>query len=206
MGSTTPRRLCTLIVDERPDRVTRVSAVLAGLGHQVVARDVRAGDVAELISVARPDLALVGLAGDREHTLEVIGAIVRESLCPVILVLDERDPELVQQAALRGVFAHLNAVDIEDLPGAIDIVLCRFAEYQGLWAAFGRRSVIERAKGILMERHGVGDTAAFELLRKASRTHNRKLVDLAAAVADGHRLLSQQPAGRFARDPAPEDA
>ena len=204
MGSTTASRLCTLIVDERPDRVARVTAVLAGLGHQVVARDVRADDVAELISVARPDLALVGLAGDPEHTLEVIGAIVRESLCPVILVLDERDPELVQEAALRGVFAHLNAVDIEDLRGSIDIVMCRFAEYQGLWAAFGRRTVIERAKGILMERHHIDDTAAFELLREASRTHNRKLVDLAAAVADGHRLLSQQPAGRFARS-APQD-
>ena len=157
MGSTTASRLCTLIVDERPDRVARVTAVLAGLGHQVVARDVRADDVAELISVARPDLALVGLAGD---------------------------PELVQEAALRGVFAHLNAVDIEDLRGSIDIVMCRFAEYQGLWAAFGRRTVIERAKGILMERHHIDDTAAFELLREASRTHNRKLVVQAAAVCD----------------------
>jgi response regulator NasT len=206
MASTTASRLCTLIVDERPDRVTRVTAVLAGLGHQVVAREVRAGDVAELISVARPDLAVVGLAGDPENTLEVIGAIVRESVCPVILVLDDRDPELVQQAALRGVFAHLNAVDIEDLRGSIDIVLCRFAEYQGLWAAFGRRTVIERAKGILMERHRIDDTAAFELLREASRTDNRKLVDLAAAVADGHRLLSNERPGRFARSAPQEGA
>jgi AmiR/NasT family two-component response regulator len=40
-----------------------------------------------------------------------------------------------------------------------------------------------------MERHSVGDRAAFDMLRKQSRTANRKLVDIAAAVVDGHALL-----------------
>ena len=53
--------------------------------------------------------------------------------------------------------------------------------------------MIERAKGILMERHGIDDDAAFEMLRDASRTDNRKLMDLATAVVDGHRLLPKQP-------------
>jgi ANTAR domain-containing protein len=47
-------------------------------------------------------------------------------------------------------------------------------------------AVTERAKGILMERHSVDDTAAFEMLRHHSRAGNRKLVDIAAAVVDGH--------------------
>ena len=68
-------------------------------------------------------------------------------------------------------------------------MLCRFAEYHDLQGAFGRRAVTERAKGILMERHGIDDVAAFEMLREASRTDNRKLLDLATAVVDGHRLL-----------------
>jgi hypothetical protein len=49
--------------------------------------------------------------------------------------------------------------------------------------------LIERAKGILMERHSIDDASAFELLRERSRLDNRKLVDLATAVVDGHRLL-----------------
>ena len=57
-------------------------------------------------------------------------------------------------------------------------MLRRFAEYQDLQGAFGRRTMIERAKGILMERHGIDGDAAFELLRDHSRTDNRKLMEL----------------------------
>jgi hypothetical protein len=71
-------------------------------------------------------------------------------------------------------------------------VLRRFAEYHDLEGAFGRRAVTERAKGILMERHSVDDTAAFETLRDHSRAGNHKLVDIAAAVLDGHALLPKQ--------------
>ena len=52
----------------------------------------------------------------------------------------------------------------------------------------------ERAKGILMERHAIDEASAFEMLREHSRTSNRKLVDLAAAVVDGYQLLPKQPA------------
>ena len=68
-------------------------------------------------------------------------------------------------------------------------MLRRFAEYHDLQGAFGRRALIERAKGILMERHAIDDASAFELLRERSRVDNRKLIDLATAVVDGHRLL-----------------
>ena len=72
-------------------------------------------------------------------------------------------------------------------------MLRRFAEYHDLQGAFGRRALIERAKGILMERHGIDEASAFEMLREQSRTANRKLVDLATAVVDGHRLLPRDP-------------
>ena len=61
-----------------------------------------------------------------------------------------------------------------------------------LEGAFGRRAITERAKGILMERHSVDETTAFDMLRDHARGANRKLVDIAAAVVDGHRLLPHQ--------------
>jgi response regulator NasT len=74
--------------------------------------------------------------------------------------------------------------------------LRRFAEYHDLEGAFGRRALTERAKGILMERHSIDESSAFELLRKHARATNRKLVDVASAVVDGHRLLPKEsPAG-----------
>ncbi len=65
-------------------------------------------------------------------------------------------------------------------------------EYHDLEAAFGRRSTIERAKGILMERHSVDEEEAFAMLRDHARQGNRRLVDIAAAVVDGHSLLSNR--------------
>jgi AmiR/NasT family two-component response regulator len=92
------------------------------------------------------------------------------------------------------VFAHISDDDLEDWQGSIDIGLRRFAEYHDLQGAFGRRALIEYAKGILMERLSIDEDAAFEKLPERSRSDNRKLVDLAAAVVDGHRLLPKQPA------------
>jgi AmiR/NasT family two-component response regulator len=196
------RRLSTLIVNERADRLMQIGPVLAALGHEVIARDLAVDDVAALTAAACPDLALVGLGRGPAETLDVIEAIVGEAVCPAVLLMHERDPAFVLEASKRGVFAYVSSDDVEDWQGAIHIVVSRFAEYQDLRGAFDRRTVIERAKGILMERHRVDAEAAFEMLRVASRTDNRKLVDLATAVADGHRLLS---AGRFARDAPPGD-
>jgi response regulator NasT len=62
-------------------------------------------------------------------------------------------------------------------------------QVEQLESALQRRGTIERAKGILMERHGVDERQAFELLRQQARRSNRRVVDLAHAVGDGHALL-----------------
>jgi hypothetical protein len=93
------------------------------------------------------------------------------------------------------VFAHISDDGVGDWQSSIDIVLRRFAEYHELEGAFGRRALTERAKGILMERHSIDENSAFEMLRERSRLDNRKLIDLAAAVVDGHRPTPQAAAG-----------
>jgi AmiR/NasT family two-component response regulator len=52
--------------------------------------------------------------------------------------------------------------------------------------------VIERAKGIVMERHGLDERAAFELMRDHARAQSRRVVDMAVAVSDGHALLPKR--------------
>jgi AmiR/NasT family two-component response regulator len=95
----------------------------------------------------------------------------------------------VERAAQRGLFAYLVDGDPAKLQSALEVTLRRFAEFHNLQGAFGRRSVIERAKGILMERHQIGEEAAFDLLRDQGRSTSRKLSDIAVAVVDGYRLL-----------------
>ena len=141
----------------------------------------------------RPDVALVGLGLSSEHALELITEIVREASCPVIALLSE-DPAYVREAAKRGVFAYIVDGDADELQSAIDITLQRFAEYQSLQGAFGRRALIEQAKGILMARHALDADRAFEMLRDHSQRNGRKLVDIAQAVVDSHLLLLPSPA------------
>jgi len=188
--------LRVLIANERKDRLAIVAPIVAALGHEVIAREINVQDVGPVTARERPDVALVGLGESSEHALDLIDRIVREAACPVIALLHTPDPVFVKEASKRGVFAHISDSDVEDWQSSIDIVLRRFTEFHDLKGAFGRRAVIERAKGILMERHSVDENTAFEMLRERSRTDNRKLIDLASAVVDGHRLLPRQPAAR----------
>jgi len=185
--------LRVLIANERKDRLALVAPIVVALGHEVIAREIDVEDVGSVTARERPDVALVGLGASSGHALELIDKIVREAACPVIALLHAPDPAFVKEASKRGVFAHISDDDVEDWQSSIDIVLRRFAEYHDLQGAFGRRALTERAKGILMERHSIDEVGAFEMLRERSRTDNRKLIDLAVAVVDGHRLLPKAP-------------
>jgi AmiR/NasT family two-component response regulator len=185
--------LRVLIANERKDRLALVAPIVAALGHEVIAREIDVEDVGAVTARERPDVALVGLGESSEHALHLVEKIVRESACPVIVLLHAPDADFVREASKRGVFAYITDADAKDWQSSIDIVLRRFTEYHDLEGAFGRRAQIERAKGILMERHSVDEQAAFELLRDQARSANRKLVDMASAVVDGHRLLPKQP-------------
>jgi AmiR/NasT family two-component response regulator len=188
-----PKHLRVLIANERKDRLALVAPIVVALGHEVIAREIDVEDVGAVTSRERPDVALVGLGESSDHALDLIDRIVRQAACPVIALLHAPDPAFVREASKRGVFAHISDDDVEDWQSSIDIVLRRFAEYHDLEGAFGRRALTERAKGILMERHSIDEEAAFAMLRDRSRADNRKLIDLAAAVVDGHRLLPKHP-------------
>jgi response regulator NasT len=192
--------LRVLIANERRDRLALVAPMVAALGHEVIAHEVEVANVGAVTARERPDVALVGLGESPEHALGLIETIVKTATCPVIVLMHAPDPAFLGEASKRGVFAYVE--DDDDWQSSIDIALRRFAEYQDLEGAFGRRALIECAKGILMERHTIDGAAAFALLRERSRVANRKLVDLAAAVVDGHRLLPKQP--QAPPEPRPE--
>ena len=181
--------LRVLIANERRDRLALVAPIVAELGHEVIAREIDVTEVGAVTARERPDVALVGLGDSSDHALVLIEQIVREAACPVIALIHSPNADFVREASKRGVFAYISDADALDWQSSIDIVLRRFTEYHDLEGAFGRRAVTERAKGILMERHSVDEQAAFTMLRDHSRSVNRRLVDVASAVVDGHALL-----------------
>ena len=185
--------LRVLIANERRDRLDLLAKVVSGLGHDVIAREIDVASVAAVTARERPDVALVELGLSSQHALDLIEQIVHESSCPVIALLSAGDPAYVRAAAKRGVFAYLVDTSPEDLQSAIDITLQRFTEYHNLQGAFGRRAVIEQAKGILMGRTGIDAETAFGKLRDHSQQYGLKIADVAASIVDSHMLLPPPP-------------
>ena len=194
------RRLRVLIVDGVPKQLREVTRTVTSLGHEVVAQEAGLADVGRVTAAELPDVALVIVGENSQQSLDLIRTIVREAACPVIAILDVQDRAFIDQAARLGIFSYIaHGGDLQEMQSSIDIALERFAEYHALEGAFGRRAITERAKGILMERHGVDEQQAFHMLRDQARRTNRKIVDVAESVLASHQLLSS------GRDPIPVD-
>jgi len=133
---------------------------------------------------------------DDEHALALIQETVEYASGPVIAQTRDGDVDFVARAAERGISAWIESASPEVVQGAIEVALRRYEEQarletkvEQLESALDRRAVIERAKGILMERHGIDERAAFDVLRDHARSQSRRVVDVARAVTDGHALL-----------------
>jgi response regulator NasT len=180
-----PRTLRVLIADERDEFIEPIARKVEAMGHECLAHQTDVARVGRVTVDQRPDVAIVVLHEDTEHALELITEIVEEATCPVVMLAVRPSREFLVEAARRGVFAHLDSTDDMELEGGIDIALQRYQQWHALLGAFQRRARIERAKGVLMERHGLGERAAFERLRGAARSGRRPLVEVADEVLAG---------------------
>jgi AmiR/NasT family two-component response regulator len=199
-GSLSETNLRVLIADENESALRELHEVLSQLGHEVTPYAVSVQEAVELIVKDEPQVAIVVVHKDDEHALALIGEAVEYAAGPVIAQLPDADVEFLSRAAERGIAAYVESMDPESVQGAIEVAVRRYREatrlhekVDQLETALERRGVIERAKGILMERHGVGDREAFELLRDRSRGTGRRVVDVAQAVVEGHALLPKGP-------------
>jgi AmiR/NasT family two-component response regulator len=184
MAEEEPQHLRVLVADERDKYLEPVSVAVRDLGHEVIAHEVEISKVGEATVDQRPDVAIVALHEDTNHALELITEIVDEASCPVIALADDAHRDFVAEAARRGVFAYIDSTNETELQGGIDVALQRHEEHKKLLAAFQRRAKIERAKGMLMERHGLSDREAFERIRREARSSRRPLIEVVDEMLD----------------------
>jgi len=187
--------LRVLIADQDQRRIAEIAGVISGLGHTVVARLLNVAEIAEATQRDAPDVAIVGLDGNREqsHALDLISAIVKQAACPVIADIAADDDSFIEKAARRGIFAYVKHGEQPEMEHAIDIVLNRYAEFTKLHGALRTGATIEQAKGILMERHGIGPDEAFSELRTRARNTNQSVFDVAQAVTVSYPLFKRRP-------------
>jgi response regulator NasT len=200
MTTISETNLRVLIADENEEALRGLHDVLSRLGHEVTPYAVSVHDALELIAKEDPQVAIVVVHNDDDHALALIAEAVEYASGPVIAQLPDADVQFLARAAEAGISAYAESMDPESIQGAIEVAVRRYREtlrlnekVEQLESALERRGVIERAKGILMERHSVGEREAFELLRDHARASGRRVVDVAQSVLDGHALLPKRP-------------
>src|SRR3954468_11758157 len=203
-GTETETNLRILLANEREEDLRALGDVLDGLGHDVTPFAVSVAEAAELIAREDPDLAFVVLDGDDEHGLALINETVAFASGPVLVSVREAESaSTIARAADMGIAGYVDSWAPTDVQAAIEVARRRHREQQRLnekvaqlESALDRRAVIERAKGIIMERHRVDERRAFELLREHARASGRRVVDVAQSVLDGHALLPARGSGQ----------
>jgi len=159
-------------------------------GFEVVAE---ARDGEEAIALAQseePDLALLDVKMPKLDGIDAARRILDERPIPIVMVTAYGEQELVSRAVEAGVFGYLVKPFREsDLLPAIETARARHDELvtlreeaASLADALAARKSIERAKGLLMEREGLTEQAAFARLRKASQISGRPLKVVAEAL------------------------
>jgi AmiR/NasT family two-component response regulator len=202
MGSSsdTTEGLTVLLADEDAEALRSTARVLGELGHHVAAYAVSVSQAAERISEEDPDLSVVAVHDDLEHALDLIDELSESARGPVVAVVETSyEGDFLARAASRGIDGFARSEDPHEVQVAIELALRRHSQeaqlteqVSQLETALERRSMIERAKGILMERHAIDDRAAFAMLRDHARNRGRKVVDVAISVVEGHPLLPRR--------------
>src|SRR3954469_16766399 len=190
------KALKVLLADEDEGALRVTAGLVRKLGHEVSEMAIGVHEAAEVIARDDPDVSIVVVDEDDGHALDLIEEIGEFARGPVIAIVDKEDPDFVAAAAERGISAYAREGRSESIQAAIEVAMRRHEEkrklveqIQRLESALERRALIERAKGILMERHNVSEREAFDRLRDHARSRNRTVVDVAASVSEGHALL-----------------
>ena len=179
-----------VIADDDPIIRMDLREMLAGLDYLVVGE---AGDGLSAVNLARelrPDLVVMDIRMPEMDGIEAAQALTSEDVAPVLLLTAYSEPELVQRATQAGVIGYLVKPFREaQLGPAIDVTLGRFREFRQVRQELGTmkealeaRKVIERAKGLLMERYSLSEADAFRRIQKRSMDTRKSMKEIAEAV------------------------
>jgi two-component system, response regulator PdtaR len=163
---------------------------LEDAGFDVCAEARNGEEAVALAASEQPDLAILDVKMPKLDGIEAARRILAERPIPIVMLTAYDQDELVSRAVEAGVFGYLVKPFREsDLLPAIRAARARHAELEALREeaeslaeALATRKVVERAKGLLMEREGISEQEAFARLRRASQSSNRPMKVVAEAV------------------------
>jgi response regulator NasT len=179
-----------LVVDDHRPSVRALTEAVTGSGGEVVGACGLAREALARVAELRPDVAVCAVGLPDQDGVEVARRIVNEARCPVVLLTSRCDQSLSGRAVQAGVLGVLaKPLRPEEVPPALDVAVSRHRELEdarrendALKRAIESRKVVERAKGLLMDRLGVTEAEAFHRIRKTAMNSRRPMADVARAL------------------------
>ena len=182
--------------------------MLTHLGYEVIAE---AGDGRTAVDLAirlRRDLLIMDIKMPDLDGISAAEELTRERIAPVVLLTAYSDQVLVERAREAGVVGYVVKPFREaELMPVIELARARFEEFRTLEKEVGSlkdaletRKVIERAKGVLMEVHGLRESEAFHRIRKTSMDARKSMKEVAEAILLAHEMEASISAGAATND------
>jgi response regulator NasT len=162
-------------------------------GYEVVGETGRGDEAVDLVRSLRPDIAILDIKMPGLDGLEAARIISEERICGVLVLTAFSQREVVEQARDAGALAYLvKPFQKSDLIPAIEVAIGRFRELQSLSGevdALGEqleaRKLIDRAKGKLMDEHGLREQEAFTFIQRTAMSERSRMRDVAERILAG---------------------
>jgi two-component system, response regulator PdtaR len=162
-------------------------------GYEVIGETGRGDTAIDLVRSLRPDLAILDIKMPGLDGLEAARIIGDERICGVLVLTAFSQREIVEQARDAGALAFLvKPFQKSDLIPAIEVAIGRFRELQALSGEVDAleeqlesRKLVDRAKGHLIDRHGLGEQEAFTFIQRTAMSERCRMRDVAERVLSG---------------------
>lgn len=189
--------LQVLVAEDEPLNALALESQITALGHRVLGPATTGEESVRLASEHAIDLAVLDLRMPGGTGLDAAKRIFEIRPTPIVVLTDYGDEEAAEQAARAPVFHYLiKPVSTEDLLPAIHVARRRFQEWRalraeiaGLERRLGEHKLIERAKGVIMDRRGVAPEEAARILDAESRRADQSTVEVARSILTAEALL-----------------
>ena len=160
-------------------------------GYQVVGETGRGDQAIELVRELRPDLVILDIKMPGKDGLEAAREIAGPRKAAVLILTAFSQRDLIEQARDAGALAYLvKPFQKTELLPAVEVALGRFREMQALdeeveslQEQLETRRVVDRAKGILMDKHGLGEADSFGFIQKTAMNERRSMRSVAEVCA-----------------------
>lgn len=151
----------------------------------------------ERLAQLQPDMIIVDAESDARDSLEHVVMATRDARRPIVLFTNDNDTRHVRHAISSGVSAYVVAgLSPERIRPILDVAMARFEHEQSLRQELAHaktelqdRKVIDRAKGLMMQRQGLSEKVAYDRLRKAAMDKGLRVGEVAQRMLDAADLL-----------------